>query len=166
MKIKNRLLVSAAMTMAVGCAAALAQAPSAGDAAAIDAAVAAYLRPSLPKSGVTFETRVREGQSWVESRSAARIAAFARAINGVPVHRDTVAVCASHSPSSCTLRNATTLLSFTDAVVTGNSAVVQVMRIDLSGIKRIPLNRKEVELHLTRTAAGWQVTEERFLSIS
>jgi hypothetical protein len=153
------VLVGSALT---GC---VRQALTDGDAMAIDAAVAKYLRPSLPSTGVAFETRTKIRHEWVESRSSARVVAFATALRAVPVHHDTVYVC-SGDPSTCALRNVRTLLSFTNATITGTTAVVRVSRLDCSGYKRIPVTGHDFELHLVRDGKTWRVASQKELRIT
>ena len=141
-----------------------AQSSTEAEANAIDAAVASFLRSSLPTSGVAFETRAKVGGGWTESRSASRIEALARALPGVPVHQDTMIRC-GELPSSCSLRGGVrTLLSFADARVSGTSATVRASRVDMTGYTRIPLSRQEFELHLIREGSAWRVVSKRVLS--
>src|SRR5258708_39382313 len=95
------------------------------DAIAIDAAVAACLRPSLPQSGVAFEPRIKtDSREWIGTRSAARIAAMGAALRAVPVNHDSIYVC-GRAPSSCTLlRGTEVLFAFNDPVVRCDTATV------------------------------------------
>lgn len=165
MKPVTLLLVAVAMTLTH--LAACAQTSTDGDAMAIDAAVAKYLRPSLPSTGVAFETRTKIRQEWVESRSSARLGVFAKALQAVPVHHDTVYVCSDRfDPTTCALRNMRTLMSFTDATITGTTAVVRVSRLDSSGYKRIPVTGHDFELHLVRDGKTWRVVSQKELRIT
>ena len=130
----------------------------------IDAAVARYLRRDLPAKAA-FETRIKVNNQWVESRSTARLSALATLLHAAPVHHDTIFVCPG-DPSTCTLRHVGALLSLSDPTVLGNSATIRVSRLDLSGYKRIPVSRRDFELHLNRNASGWHVESERVLSVT
>lgn len=146
--------------------AAQAQSTSDREVIAIDAAIAAYLRPSLPKAGVLFEPRVRmtTGQ-WQDIRSSARVSALALALGGSAASHDSVYTCGA-MPSECTLRNASIMLSFTDPMITGNTAVVRMTTLFQTGIKRIPIGRRASEIRLERSGAAWRVVSSQVTSQS
>ncbi|MEP6621562.1 MAG: hypothetical protein ABJE47_19700 [bacterium] len=125
---------------------------------AIDAAVAAYLRPSLPKSGLAFEPRAKSNsKEWVNARSASRVAAMGAALGASPVYHDSIYVC-GRTPWSCNLlRNTAVLLAFSEPIVTGDKATVHVERLTKTSYERIPVARQRSDLNLVRTRTGWQV---------
>ncbi|MDB4916350.1 MAG: hypothetical protein JWM95_3994 [Gemmatimonadetes bacterium] len=142
-----------------------AQASVERDAASIDVAIAAYLKSSLPSSGVVLEPRVRaKTGEWSSSRSPARNTALVVALGGSFGRRDSVFACGI-MPSDCTLKG-NTLLIFSDPSIDGDHATVYLQRLDRSGFKRIPVVRKDIEIKLERQQAGWRVTSSTVAAIT
>lgn len=132
---------------------------------AIDAAVASYLGPKLPKSGVVFEARIRTAHGWGAQRSPARLSALSAL--GKSAHRDSIYTCERGLPSSCTLRNARALVALSDPIISGDaSAVVHVELLTLSGLPRIPVTRKNTQLRLVKERTGWRVVSSEVTSIT
>ena len=129
----------------------------------IDLAVANYLRPLLPKGGVVFEPRVQTNGGWIASRSQLRLDALATVLRATAAHHDSIYVCGL-TPSDCTLRNTNTLIAFSEPVISGNTAIVRIERLDRSGLQRIPVTRRNSELRLVREGAGWRVVSSTVTS--
>ena len=154
----------AAVCVALVCPAVIrAQAAGESDLMAMDAAVAHYLHASLPATGVAFEPRVWTPGGWVAARSQTRIAALAAILGATPAYHDTIFVC-GHRPSECTLRNTNTLLEFSEPNISGTTAIVHLQRRDRTGLQRIPVSRREIELHLIREGSAWRVVSSALLS--
>jgi hypothetical protein len=135
------------------------------DLTTIDAAGEACLLPSLPVSGVAFESRVKTQHAWVESGSPARPAAFGAALKAVAVHHDTVFVC-GRLPSDCSLRRMRMLISFSEPRITGDTAQVKFSRRDRTEFQRTPVGRKDAELQLVRHNGLWRVVSMHLYAIS
>jgi|GEM_PF-4287002 len=133
-------------------------------AAAIEGAVAAYLRPREQGKAIAIDIRVGLNRNQMEARPSVRNTALAAALGGSAVLGDTIYICRTRRPSDCTLKNVQTLFAFGVPRVTGGSATVDVRRFDLTTFRRQPVARMEVRFTLSLQNGAWSVIRMEVMS--
>ena len=126
---------------------------------AIDAAVAAEVRPTLGTGVIILDPRIGHDEGWMDVRPPERTEAFAKALNVKIGHHDDHYICMGLSPSACALHGATTILAFSEPAVHDDSATVRMERLDATGSPQVPVGVQDIEILLAKSGAGWKATK-------
>lgn len=124
---------------------------------AIDAAVAAHVRKTLPAGRIMLEARIQRDEGWVDVRAPERTDAFAKALGATVGHHDAAYICMGLSPSSCSLRGYAAILAFAEPAFHGDSATVRFERLDATGSSQVPVSVRDLQVNLVRDGESWRV---------
>jgi hypothetical protein len=140
-----------------------AQSASAGDP---EMAVAAAIVDSLGSGPIAFDSRF--GGAATPQRSEERAAAIARILHADARRGDSVLVCATRSPRSCSLGSYATLVSMSKPIFATDrsSALVTVTTTWTTNLPRIPVAAQDVEYTVARQAGAWRVVKRRTTRIT
>jgi hypothetical protein len=132
-----------------------------------ETAVAAAIADSLGSGRIAFDSRFN-GTARPQKRSEQRANAIARLLHADVRRGDSVLICATRSPSSCSLGTYTILISMSKPVFVKDrsSAFVTVTTTRMTNLPRIPLVARDVEYTVARQDGLWKVVNQRTTRIT
>jgi hypothetical protein len=128
-------------------------------------AVAAAIVDSLGSGPIAFDSRF---SGTATRRSEERANAIARLLHADARRGDSVLVCATRSPRSCSLGAYATLVSMSKPIFAKDhsSAVVTVTTTRTTNLPRIPLEAQDVQYMVARQDGAWRVAKRRTTRIT
>lgn len=115
----------------------------------------------LPSGAVRFDPRVPRGARLVSRWTEDQIAQLANALHATIAERESVFVCESVSPASCSLQDAAALVALTDPIFHGNRAHVTVTIWSTTGSSLQPVEIQRLSMRLEKLAGSWSVMYTR-----